>query len=421
METWIKRGLWLLPWMTLTYGIRFKIGPLPTTLLELYVLGLIAVWVGWWLSRGQLVAMVKASAQRSGSWSILIHVWMAATLVAVFVSPSWWTGLGLWRAYVLEPVLVSMVAFVTLREREDWKRLWQSAYLTLPFLMLVGLGQFVTGWGIPHPWNVSIAAGRRATSVFRYPNAFSLYMVPIAAMAMAELVPLVRRRSWKEAILPAVAVLSAWIGLGLARSEGGMLGLLAASWVVLMTVRAWRPVILAGTLLVAAVGALFEPLRTVIVREVTFQGWSGRVRMWMWQDTWKMLKDHWLFGAGFGGYPVVFAKYHSKPFIEIFQYPHTILFNFWSETGLLGVATMMYLMGKWLVAGIRIWKKEGLLVLAPLIAILVQGLVDVPYFKNDLAIYFWLFVVFAMWMSLPRMDRKMEASRSDVDPREKGR
>ncbi len=411
MDTWIKRGIWLLPWMTLTYGIRFQIGPIPTTLLEMYALGLIAVWAGWWLSRGKLVSMVQESSRRSGRWHVLIHAWMLVTLGAVFVSTGWWSGLGLWRAYVLEPVLVSMVAFVMLRERSDWKRLWQSTYLVLPFLMLVAVGQFVTGWGIPHPWNVSIAAGRRATSIFRYPNALSLYMVPIAAMAMAELVPMLRRRSWKEAVLPCVAVLSAWIGLGLARSEGGMLALGAASWIVLMSVRAWRPVVLAGTALVAAVGALFEPLREVIVREATFQGWSGRVRMWMWQDTWRMLKDHWFFGVGFGGYPDVFATYHSKSFIEIFQYPHNILFNFWSETGLLGVVSMLGLMGAWFVTGIKEWWKEGLLVLAPLIAILVQGLVDVPYFKNDLAILFWLMLVFAMWMSESRI----------IDPKEKGR
>ena len=32
-----------------------------------------------------------------------------------------------------------------------------------------------------------------------------------------------------------------------------------------------------------------------------------------------------VFGAGFGGYPTVFDPYHKKRFIEIFQYPHTIV------------------------------------------------------------------------------------------------
>ena len=35
--------------------------------------------------------------------------WLVTTLIAVFVSPSLVTGLGLWRAYVLEPALVFFI------------------------------------------------------------------------------------------------------------------------------------------------------------------------------------------------------------------------------------------------------------------------------------------------------------------------
>jgi len=37
-------------------------------------------------------------------------------------------------------------------------------------------------------------------------------------------------------------------------------------------------------------------------------------------------------------------------------------------------------------------KRISWIAMAPLVAILVHGLVDVPYFKNDLAMAFWLLV-----------------------------
>ena len=112
-----------------------------------------------------------------------------------------------------------------------------------------------------------------------------------------------------------------------------------------------------------------------------------------------MLKDHPIFGAGLGGYPIVFRPYHHATAIEIFQYPHNIVLNFWSEMGLGGVVVFIWMVILW----IRAAKKDptsksyklttnSFVMIAPLIAILIHGLVDVPYFKNDLAILFWLLI-----------------------------
>ena len=57
----------------------------------------------------------------------------------------------------------------------------------------------------------------------------------------------------------------------------------------------------------------------------------------MWTETAAMLRDRPLSGAGLSGYPTVIAPYHKDPKVEIFQYPHNIVLNFWSETGLLGL------------------------------------------------------------------------------------
>jgi len=82
--------------------------------------------------------------------------------------------------------------------------------------------------------------------------------------------------------------------------------------------------------------------------------------------------------------------------LEIYLYPHNIVLNFWSELGFLGLLLFLWIALKylWLVFINYFKKRDGFtlgLCLAMLV-ILIHGLVDVPYFKNDLAAMFWLFI-----------------------------
>jgi O-antigen ligase len=107
-----------------------------------------------------------------------------------------------------------------------------------------------------------------------------------------------------------------------------------------------------------------------------------------------MLADRPIQGAGLGAYPTVIKPYHKATWMEIFQYPHNILLNLWSETGLLGILAFTWMCFTWFRLS-----KLRLPLLLPLIAILIHGLVDVPYFKNDLALAFFTFMVF---VTLPK-------------------
>jgi len=358
----------VLPLLLPAYLVRLKIGPLPTTALEIY-LGVLLVtftlgfgWNGWRDGWKQL---------KKWQWPML--AWLLASLLACFWAPSIVGALGLWRAYVLEPLLVFvMMPILLVGERE--KKLFEYAlYGLVGWVAAWAAFQFATGYGIPSPWDVAIMAGRRATGPFPYPNALALLVVPIGAFAFA-------RKYWWVTVAALLAAL-------LARSDGGIGALVISCWIVLLFDKRWKKPALALAVIVALVIGVAPQLREPFVKLVTFQDWSGRVRVWMWDETLHMLKDRPITGAGMGGYPTVVAPYHGHSFIEIFQYPHNIVLNFWSETGLLGLITFGWILVVWIRFG---WKNP--LILAPLLAIMIHGLVDVPYFKNDLAIVFWMLV-----------------------------
>ena len=95
--------------------------------------------------------------------------------------------------------------------------------------------------------------------------------------------------------------------------------------------------------------------------------------------------------------------------LEIYLYPHNIFLNFWSELGLIGLLVFIWL---WFKAGlinlINYWRFKTKTSLAWLswglagawLASFVHGLVDVPYFKNDLALMFWLGLAVTAWLNI---------------------
>jgi putative inorganic carbon (HCO3(-)) transporter len=175
----------------------------------------------------------------------------------------------------------------------------------------------------------------------------------------------------------------------LARSEGALIAL-AAGLVVLgiLHARTRRWTIITATVL-AAVLLLIPTTRTYFLDRAQLKSESGPVRLLQWRETVAMLRDRPILGAGFSGYPITVAPYHTAEGIEIYQYPHNIVLNFWTEMGVFGVVAFGWIM--FALFHMAFARRDAIasMVIAILVVVLVHGIVDVPYFKNDLALFFW--------------------------------
>jgi O-antigen ligase len=375
--------LWF-PLILPAYVLRFSIGPLPTTVLEIAFVALAAglTWQEGW-------SIWREGLRRSKPWHLAMLAWFFATLIAVAIAPDRIGALGLWRAYVLEPMLFGVLAWSVIKTEAD-RRTVLHALITIVTLIAVWcVFQFVTNSHIPTPWNTADLASRRATGPFPFPNAVALFVVPLTALFLGLLIS--KERPPTKQLWLIIGSLSGIIATLLAKSDGGLIALLACVGLALL----WNPKTRWKAVALGAIGAItilaVPALRTRALDVLLFREWSGKVRLIIWNESWTMLKDRPLTGAGLGAYPDVILPYHKATFIEVFQYPHTILLNFWSETGPLGVLAFSWICLTWF----RSRKQGSSIYLLPLVAILVHGLVDVPYFKNDLAMQFWLLTVLA--------------------------
>lgn len=147
-----------------------------------------------------------------------------------------------------------------------------------------------------------------------------------------------------------------------------------------------------------------------LVQKLAFQTWSGSVRLSQYRETWALLRDHPIRGAGLAGYPQAIAPYHEDPRVEIFLYPHNVLLAVWVELGLAGLLVFLVMLYQFFrtvltAYGLRLTAAS----IAAMLVLLIHGLVDVPYFKNDLALLFWVIIAIAVVLS-DRLENRTQST-----------
>ena len=112
--------------------------------------------------------------------------------------------------------------------------------------------------------------------------------------------------------------------------------------------------------------------------------------------TLREIQEHPVAGMGLMGYREFYEDYKMARHTETLLYPHNFLLNFWVEIGLLGFVSFVWILVYFFqraIQALRSSDKEQkvyvICISAGMVALLVHGLVDVPYFKNDLAVLFW--------------------------------
>ena len=370
----------LMPW----YTVRWHYGPLPTTLLETGILVTIAVF-------GFESWRLQAWPSWRSPFSLPALLFVIAGAISVAVAPDRRAALGLYRAYILEPIAFFVVVSFVVRS-------WTQARLILAGLAVSGLvvcipNAFVIVQALRHhTLNVAIAP---PVVIYQTANAIALFVVPLIAVAAALAL---YSSDQRDRLASVVFLLIAVPATLLSFSRGGYLALLVIGLLLAAShgARAWLlPGIAIGALLVSRI----PPIASRIGHEVDLADPNNSLqeRFRLWGATLRMLRDHPIFGTGLSGFGRTIDRYRSGVYTEQLIYPHNIVLNFWTETGLLGLAAFGWIFLQavrvtwrgWR-AGAAEWKPLQLGVLLMLVGVVMHGLVDVPYWKNDLSVEFWV-------------------------------
>ena len=383
-EYWVFALFLLLP----TYMIRFHIGPLPSTVLEVIVL--LAVIIGLWRFP---TAKAKILIRENKLLMTGIAIFLIAATISIFTSVDIRTAAGEWRAFYVEPILIFFVlSFYFKNLTEEKRKDTIQNYILLPIIIsalvtsILCIYRHFTGWLVPYAFWANRET-YRVTGWYGFPNAVGLFLAPIIPLAMY-LIHDQWRKNKKLVWLSTITIITSIPAIVFAKGSGPLIGVAAGIGVLLLCYKKTRlPAIILAAL--GIVGIILLPGTNPIKQEIFASNYSGQLRRDIWTETFALLKDRPVTGAGIASYEERIVPYRGDHWIEVFHHPHNIFLTIWINTGLLGLIGFIMVLVWFFITAVKN-NSQTKFVLASMCVILTMGLVDSPYIKNDLAILFWL-------------------------------
>jgi O-antigen ligase len=402
-------GLYLVAALMPSYVIRWHIGPIPTTLLEVIILATAAAYV-LSLYQGHTYRLRRTPID------IPIVLLLVAGLISIVIAYSHTSAAGIYRAYFLEAIAVFYIAVDVLQEPRHVRGLLIAAGVGS---VAFGVGQLVTfALALVHH---EVHLGLPPSFIYTSSNSVALFLEPplVFAAAFALYPSKLRERYYALACL-AFLVPAAAITL----SRGLYAAVAVLVVIAVFTVRDTRQKLLITA--AACAIAVILLLLPIVQQRLTLTGLSFLQRLVIYDQAWTVLSNRPLTGAGLASYVQATAPLRS-PHQWPALYPHNIWLAFWSETGLLGLVSFASLYSVLVVRGWRaIGSATGLARpllyggLGTLIVYFVHGMVDTPYWKNDLAVEFWLvaaLIVVALGWAVRSAGASSNAIADQANPR----
>ncbi len=412
-----------------SYLIRFHIGPFPTTLLEISI---IIIFLSWIIENRKNIFPLKLKRKENTraypfAWEIIII--LIVSFSSIFIGGLSSAALGIFKAYFLEPIILFILILNNFKGKQGFKQIVNALSLSILIISIIAIWQKITGQFIFNSFWAE-ATTRRVVSVFGYPNALALFIAPILPLILASI-----KLDWKSKKTPLIILKQIFLSLSFlsgltaiyfSKSKGAILALIISALIVLIITLKKRLKI--ALLLILSILSLFLYLQKDWWQLKLSASLSYQVRIAQWNETITMLKDgNIIYGSGLAKYQEKIKPYHQEGIffnreadpdfkrkiiifddkyraerwqpLEIYLYPHNIFLNFWTELGLAGLIIFSFLIFKFIFLSLKYYyqtKKDrnflGLALSASMLIILLHGLVDVPYFKNDLSALFWIII-----------------------------
>lgn len=378
------------------YLIRTDIFGIPTTLLEVGVIGVI---IGYAFRSGRRIASGEpvlrthwqdlrqtVPAMAMIGVGLAVVGWIAATVVSIDPRSS----LGALKAWLIEPLLLGLIVVYEAKPHTAQTVIGRALMVTLIWVSFAGLVQLV---GFPE----TIEGGRISSVFAPVANYFAMLIAPLTVVALGCFALGHDRR------FAGVAFASGLIGLILSVSFGGLIAFAAGALVIILAVlsplrrkQALLGLIASGIviLIAAAPTRYFQEKLNFSTRS------SSLVRTEIWRTAASIGRDHPFFGIGPGAFEDAYreaapAVLGHAPLEWLVAKPHNLYLNLWIETGVLGLAGALVFFGSSLRRMLR-GRTMSSVIAAGLVAMLVHGMVDTTFFKNDLAVIASVMIAFGL-------------------------
>lgn len=321
-------GICLVVFCLPLYLLRFEIFSIPTTALEVMIYVLFIVW---------LVRGFKLSEFRKLPIAILL-ILVGVSLATVF-SSDLRTSVGIWKGWFIDPLLFFVVVISVVKNSEQVKKIFHSLFLSGTVVAIISLIYLIQG---------NLDPAGRLQAFYNSPNYLAMYLAPALIIGICTTFNVVHL----------LAVVCLLLSIFFTKSFGAWLGILAVI-ALISGIKQKRIILILMLIAILALGFF----------AITQRPSSFEARIIIWQKTFESYKNNPVIGIGPG-----------------ISHPHNIFLAFLLQTGLIGFIGFIWLLA-WFYK-----KKTSIALMSIMTYILVHGLVDTTYWKNDLSALFWLII-----------------------------
>lgn len=393
----VQKLVLISPLLYTTYLLRFQIAGVPFSILEIFTYFLFGLWI---LELIRDRKIIKWDRKTAWYWYAAFFVFAGGTL-GVLMSPDFLAipsgelfnakrvSLGVWKGWVLAPILYFAVLTQVLKTKSDVQKILTVFVYSAALVSLTAYGFGLFGTGVTIDF--------RLRGFYESANYLALYLVPAILISIYLMLQRQNKKPTKWDYIDLSALVVMVYSLFFTKSYAGIIGLFGSiglfSVYFLIKNPKQRKKIIGGIVV------LFFTFVVVVISQINtskfkqFLDWENRsstsVRLEIYKTSIDLIKEKPLIGHGPGLFqpnyqiqaPVTLGH---APLEWNMPHPHNIFLGFWINTGLIGLLAFLLI-----------------LVLAhqsftfPLIAlwgILIHGLFDMPFWKNDLAMIFWLLI-----------------------------
>ena len=378
LEKFIYALVFLIP----LYLIKIKIFGLPTNFWEI-IFGLIfIVWV--WQRWGKIE--VNNFYNNYKKYIFCAGLIFAGFLLSLFYNYATYYiidyihSFGIIISWFLVPIIFMLMA-ADIIPREKLKNIFWAYYLSAFFVAFIALFYLIFG---------KMTFDGRLAAIFNSPNYLAMYLAPAIIIGLA---------GKSKNIFLAISLMVILVVFYFTYSYAAWAALIMALSIVFLIknkVSFKKVIIIAGIIVLLALSQIrnnkFNDLMNFDERS------SLASRVMIWKSVGKIISNNAIFGIGAGNFQNKYLKYQKyfPPYLEwAVPHPHNLYLAFWLYSGIIGLLGFLALIFFYLQDIFREIKnghKMSIIYvsLAIMLYILIHGLVDTTYFKNDPAIVFWL-------------------------------
>lgn len=377
------------------YIVRFSIFGIPTNIFEVAVLAVACVGACSADTRNSWVKTVKTMPR---GIQIAIAVLFVSACVSAGISHEMRVSLGILKGWFIIPMIFSFLLMSTIKHAPSMKS------RILDAMMVSGVAVSVIGM-------LQIGSMPRIASLYDVPNSLALFIVPLVIIALYRGVLFRRSAYIASASIMAIAILAT-------QSAGAIfacVGTLGIGWFAGIFPDSFYAktqrlrLYTLGLVLVTVIVSVFvlRDRLLYLAAPLIHPGItnSATVRLQLWDVGIRLIQQHPMLGIGLGQFePAYQAQLHQLfaqhvPGLQaeyVFRDPHNWIISFWLNMGVLGLTSFICVNYAAIRRSIKSKKLEDKAVALACISILLFGLVDTIYWKNDLAALWWMIIVLAL-------------------------